>query len=191
MAQAQTLGEEHGLATVLAAHKARDAGSIELFAGDGAAAERELAPACEFLERVGEFGYLSSVAPILADALYEQGRYDEALLATERWTPDRLTVPEDADAQAGWRRVRAKALARGGDLEEGERLAREAVEISERTEHVTLRAFVVADLGEVLALSGRADESAVATAEALRLYTLKGNIAGAALLADRSASAQG
>ena len=87
MAQAQALGEEHGLATVLAAHKARDAGSIELLTGDGAAAERELGPACEFLERVGEFGYLSSVAPLLADALYYQGRYDEALLATERWTP--------------------------------------------------------------------------------------------------------
>src|SRR5207253_5956880 len=62
--------------------------------------------------------YLASAAPLLLDALYLQGRDEEALQLTERWRPERLTVPEDVDAQVGWRGVRAKLLARRGDLEE-------------------------------------------------------------------------
>ncbi len=91
---------------------------------------------CEALERVGELGFLSSIAPLLADALYMQGRDEEALRLTERWRPERLTVPEDADAQAGWRRVRAKVLARMGDFDEAERLGREAMAILSRADYL-------------------------------------------------------
>jgi tetratricopeptide (TPR) repeat protein len=165
------------------------AGYIELLAGDAAAAERELRPACEGTERVGELGFLSSIVPLLIDALLAQGSDEEALQLTERWRPERLTVPEDADAQAGWRRVRAKVMARRGELEEAERLAREAVEIASRTDFLDDHADALADLGEVLRLSGRGEESAAARQEALRLYEQKGNIAAAARLAGSPTSA--
>ena len=75
---------------------------------------------------------------------------------TERWRADRLTDPEDADGQAQWRRVRAKALARSGDLIEAERLGREAVAIASATADIlNLRAEALGDLGEVLTLADR------------------------------------
>ncbi len=99
---------------------------------------------------------------------------------TERWRADRLTVPEDADAQTQWRRVRAKVLARRGELEEAERLGREAVAIASATaDNLDLRAQAFADLGEVLRLADRPQESQAALDEAIRLYEDKGYVVGA------------
>jgi len=145
---------------------------------------------CEHYEKVGEFGYLSSAAPYLAEAVLAQGREEEALQLTERWRADRLTLPEDADGQTQWRRVRAKILARRGELDEAERLGREAVAIASATADIlNLRAEALADLGEVLRLADRPHESRAALAEAIRLYEAKGNIVGAervhGLLAER------
>jgi tetratricopeptide (TPR) repeat protein len=186
-AQAIALAEEHGLDV---AHPRFVAGYVELHAHDAAAAEPRLRWACEYYEQVGQFGYLSSVAPYLAEAVLAQGRVEEALRLTERWRADRLTLPEDADGQAQWRRVRAKALARSGELEEAERLGREAVAIAAGTADILdLRAETLADLGEVLRLADRPQESRAALEDAVRLYEAKGNVVGAervrGLLAER------
>lgn len=187
--QAKTLAKEHGLQVLFDSHTAPAAGTVELLAGDAVAAERVLRPACEGLERGGELGFLSSVAPLLVDALFAQGRDEEALELTERWTPERLTVPEDADAQVGWRRVRAKLLARRGDFEDAERLGREATAIASDTDFLDLHAHALADLAEVLRLAGKREESAAAVQEAARLYERKGNIAAIAHLLGTPASA--
>ena len=84
-------------------HVRRDRG-LELLAGDAAAAERNVRGACDRLEAIGELGYLASAVPTLLEALYRQGRDEEALRLSERWDPARLTVPEDVDGQAGWNR---------------------------------------------------------------------------------------
>jgi hypothetical protein len=152
---------------------------------EGAAAEPELRVVCEHYEKVGEFGFLSSTAPYLADAVLAQGRDEEALQLTERWRDDRLTLPGDADGQAQWRRVRAKALARGGALAEAERLGREAVAIASATADILdLQAEALADLGEVLRLADRPQESRAALEEAIGLYEKKGNVVGAERLRD-------
>ena len=189
ISQAKTLAKEHGLQVLFDSHTAPSAGTVELLGGDAVAAEHELRPACEGLERVGELGFLSSVAPLLVDALIAQERDEEALNLTERWPPERLTVPEDADAHVGWRRVRAKLLARRGDFVEAERLGREATAIASGTDFLDLHAHAVADLAEVLRLAGKPEESAAAVQEATRLYERKGNIAAVALLAGTPASA--
>jgi hypothetical protein len=136
---------------------------------------------------MGELGYLSSAVPLLLEALYRQGRDEEALQLSERWRPDRLTVPEDMDAQVGWRSVRAKLLARQGDIGEAEALAREATARAAGTEDLELRAKAVTDLAEVLRLAGRAQESAAALHEALHLHERKGNVPAAADLRARMA----
>jgi class 3 adenylate cyclase/tetratricopeptide (TPR) repeat protein len=169
-------------------HVANAAGAIELLAGDALAAERELRAACERLEEMGELGYLSSAVPPLLEALYRQGRDDEALLLSERWRPDRLTAPEDVDAPVGWRAVRAKLLARRGDLADAEALAREASALAARTEDIELRAKALGDLAEVLGLAGRVGESTAALTEALRLHERKGNVPAAAALQTRLAA---
>ena len=51
---------------------------VGLLPGDVDWAERELAPGYESLGRMGEKGIRSTIAGLLADALYQQGRYDEA-----------------------------------------------------------------------------------------------------------------
>jgi class 3 adenylate cyclase/tetratricopeptide (TPR) repeat protein/energy-coupling factor transporter ATP-binding protein EcfA2 len=186
VARGRELAQEFGMELTLLTEASLCAGSIELLAGDGVAAEAVLRPSCERLEEIGEVGYLASVSPLLADALCVQGLDEEALRLTDRWRADQLTVAEDVDAQAAWRRVRAKAFARVGELDEGERLAREAMKIAERTDHLPLRAWVMADLAEVLRLAGRPDEAAAATREALRLFEAKGNLAAVRLLSDSS-----
>jgi class 3 adenylate cyclase/tetratricopeptide (TPR) repeat protein len=178
LSRATALAMDHGL-EVQASRVATAAGSVALLAGDAAAAEREFRQACEALEEVGELGYLASVAPLLVEALFEQGRDEEALGLTERWRPERLTVPEDVDAQVGWRRVRAKLLARRGDVEEAERLAQEAMTLAARTDYLDVRAQTSADLAVVLCLAGQREASSTARAEAIRLYEQKGNLAAA------------
>jgi class 3 adenylate cyclase/tetratricopeptide (TPR) repeat protein len=194
IADAKALAEEFGLRSLLDARTRPSAGYVELLAGDAAAAESELRAACEGTERMGELGYLSSIVPILVDALLMQERVDEALSLTERWRPERLTVPEDADAHAGWRRVRAKVLARKGDVSEAEPLGRSAVAIASATDYLEAHAMAVADLGEVLRLSGQPAESAAVLEDAIRLHEEKGNAAAATrlhgLLADPPRSAR-
>ncbi len=190
--QATALAEGLGRQFMLDAEVAPAAAFVEMLAGDPVAAERVLRPACEGLERIGELGYLSSVAPALADAVLAQRRDEESLGLTERWRPERLTVPEDADAQAGWRRVRAKLLARRGDFDEAERLGREAVSIASDTDFIDLHAHASADLAEVLRLAGRPQESAAARQQAISLWAQKGNVAAAAaLVGDAPASGPG
>jgi tetratricopeptide (TPR) repeat protein len=182
VAQAMALAAEYGLLGLLDSHTRPAAGYVELLAGDAAAAESELRPACEGSEGIGELGFLSSLVPMLVDAVLRQGRDEEALQLTERWRPERLTVPEDADAHSGWRRVRAKALAHTGETGEAESLGREAVAIVARTDYLDAHATAVADLGEVLRLGGEAEGSASAIEEAIRLYERKGNVAAAGRL---------
>lgn len=185
IAQAQSLAEELGLEMILAVWVLRSAGEIELLAGKPTAAERVLRTACEALERAGDWGHFASVAPILADALYALGRGDEAKASIElaaRWT-----LRDDLDAQIGWRRVRARLLARNGDFEAAEHLAHEAMELAAQTDFLDAHAKAVADLAEVLRLAGRPEESAAALQEAIRLCEEKGNVVAAARLACASA----
>jgi class 3 adenylate cyclase/tetratricopeptide (TPR) repeat protein len=157
-------------------HLSTTAASVALLAGDAVGAEQVLRPTCERLEHVGELGYLASAVPPLLDALLRQGKDEEALRLSDRWHPERLTVPEDVDAQVGWRAARARLQARRGEREEAERLAREAVELADGTEYVELRADALDALGQVLLVAGRTDESDEALRASLRLHRVKGNV---------------
>ena len=148
-------------------------GPLELLAGDPAAAERELGPACETLEASGEKGWLSTMAALHAEALYAQDRLEEAEAAV-RVSRDAATS-DDYDAQGLWRCAEAKVLARRGQFEEAERLAREAIDQIDRTDEVNHHAEVRMGLVEVLRLAGRADEAGGALGEALARYEQKGN----------------
>jgi tetratricopeptide (TPR) repeat protein len=138
---------------------------VELLAGDAVAAERELRRSYDRLAQLGEIA-APTMAAILAEALWRQGRHDDALEATE--ASERLTPPDDLTTQVQWRGPRAKVLAARGDREEAERLVREAVELAERTDFLNLRGDALANLAEV---TGSGLEQA---AEA---YRRKGNIA--------------
>jgi DNA-binding SARP family transcriptional activator/tetratricopeptide (TPR) repeat protein len=153
-------------------------GMIELLAGNPAAAERELRPGFDLLGEAGERSLLSSRAAELADALYRLKRYEEAERLTE--TAENLAAPDDVHAQARWRAVRAKTFARRGDLEQAERLARQAVALSAETDGIELQGGSRMDLAHVLLLAGRSAEAVAPAQEALGLYQRKENTVMAA-----------
>jgi class 3 adenylate cyclase/tetratricopeptide (TPR) repeat protein len=146
---------------------------LELLAGDPVAAEREAAAACDGLEASGEKGFLSTMATLLAEALYAQGRLDEAEAAVRR--SREAATSDDFNAQAAWRASQAKILACRGEHEEADRLAREAIEIIDRSDELSHQGDFRVGLAEVLQLAGRSDESIPVLEEALERYEQKEN----------------
>src|SRR5207302_4167150 len=139
--------EDLGLA-ISAAGASQERFEIEMLAGDPEAAEIELRRACETLERLGEKGFLSTRAGLLAHALCAQGRYEEAGPVIE--VAVEAGAEDDQSTQAVWRSARAKVLARQGDVDGALRLAREAGAILTQTDWLNLRGDAVLDLAEVL-----------------------------------------
>jgi class 3 adenylate cyclase/tetratricopeptide (TPR) repeat protein len=149
---------------------------VALMAGDFAGAEERTRKGIEALEAAGETGFLSTSAVFLAEALYGQGRYKEAVEASR--LSEANTSPGDVASEMGWRVARAKALARLGELEEAERLAREAVSIGERTDHVQ-RADCYEAVAVVLGAGGRLQEAVDAARVAVDVFELKGDVVSA------------
>lgn len=177
LAKAMTSAQELGHEVLIDAHIRAAAGDVELLAGEPEAAEALLRMSCDRLEQIGELGFLSSSVSPLVEAVLAQGRTEEALELSDRWRPEDLTVPEDVDAQVDWRRVRALTLARLGQLDEAERLAREAIDTTAATDFTDLHASALVGLGDVLRLAGRAQESTAALEQALTLVEAKRNLA--------------
>ncbi len=152
-----------------------DSVEVELWAGDPAAAAEFGAEGCRLLEEMGERSILSTAAGMLAQALYALDRLEEA----DGWAgrAAELGASDDAITQMLWRQVRAKVLARRGELAEGERLAREAVAVCEKTDFLDAQGDVYADLAEVLSIGGRPQEAAAALGQAIACYQGKGNLA--------------
>jgi class 3 adenylate cyclase/tetratricopeptide (TPR) repeat protein len=164
------LGELGRMYTVGLAHPEA---SVEMLAGQPAVAEERLRWAYDRLDEMGEKALLATTAAMLAEALYAQGRIDEAESFCQ--ASRAAAVAEDLTAQAEWRGVEAKILARKGRHEEAEALAREAVELAGQTDLLRHRGDALLDLGEVLRLGGQAVAAAAAVRAALELYEQKGD----------------
>jgi len=174
LAKRQT--DEFGLKVRRGAY-AMEAGYVELLAGDLAAAERELREGYDLLGSVGETGYRSTVGALLADALERQGHNEEAERILNEVAA--IAAPDDVDPQARTRCVRARLLAKRGELVEAERVACEAVALSEQTDYLDVHGEALVALAEVLRAADRVEESATAVGEALVLYERKGNVVAA------------
>jgi class 3 adenylate cyclase/tetratricopeptide (TPR) repeat protein len=164
--------EELGL-SLLAANCSQNSGLIEMLAGDARAAEKQLRSGYAALEAMNEAGYLATIGAQLAHALIAQGRDDDAreFVSVSR----RAAAEDDASAQALWRTAQAKILMLGNDFGEGERLAREAVAITEQTDFLNYRADAAMDLAIVLSSAGKTTEAIEAAKVGLELYRRKGN----------------
>jgi tetratricopeptide (TPR) repeat protein len=148
-------------------------GQIELLADDPAAAEVRLRAAYEALLDSADRAHLSTLALNLADAQLRQGRYAEAEKLLEQ--TEELGARDDAMNQVLLRCLRAKLLARQGDPERAEALAREGVELARATGAPNLFGHAVMDLGEILARTDRLDEAKRTFQLALHEYERKGN----------------
>ena len=167
---ARALLEDLG-AVVLAATVSLTSGPVELLAGDVEAAERELRRDYECLVELGELYNRPTVAGLLAQALYAQGRVEEAEeLVT---AAAEIAAEDDIDAQTLWRSVKAKILADRDEIEEAVCLGREAVSLVGSTDDVYARTQALLDLAQVLESAG-ADGAVAALVQARDLCRLKG-----------------
>jgi class 3 adenylate cyclase/tetratricopeptide (TPR) repeat protein len=149
-------------------------GELELNAGDPQAAERELRLGFDRLGELGEGGFRSTMGTLLADALVQLGRDEEAedVLAVV----DGLVITDDVDPQVRTRAVRARIRARRGELAEAERLAREAVELAARTDYLVLHGNARLALAEVLRLAGAVDAAVETLRAALEIFERKQHV---------------
>jgi class 3 adenylate cyclase/tetratricopeptide (TPR) repeat protein len=182
IARAQSVRDRSG-AKFRRAMGASVAGSNELLAGDPAAAEHHLRQAYEAYRAMGDRGYLSTVASLLAEALYAQGRLDEARQMTEE--SQAATAPGDIDAQVRWRAVRAKVLARSGQFPAARALVDEAAALVPPTSWPSLQAEVLMAGAEVDRLAGAPGQAEASLRAALRIYQDR----HATPLADKAAAA--
>ena len=153
-------------------------GDIELLADDAVAAEETFRWVCGELEDAKAYSRLASRAGDLAEALYRQGRFDEAadwVLVGESHSAD-----DDVDARLLWMPVSAKIAAQRGDFGKAVSIASDAVTLASTTDGLSRIAAIHVDMGEVLALAGRADEAATAFTRAIEIFERKGNVVGAA-----------
>jgi class 3 adenylate cyclase/tetratricopeptide (TPR) repeat protein len=152
------------------------AGTVEMLAGDFAAAEREFRPAYDALEESELRGLRASLAACLAEPLFLLGRYGEARKLTV--DSEQLAGEDDVFSQVRWRSVRAQLLARAGDAAAAEEIAQDAVARAFlRGDNLNLQAGAVLSLAEVLDVSRRREGAQAAAAKAVGLYAQRGNVA--------------
>lgn len=150
-------------------------GAVELLAGDPVAAERELRWGFERLSEMGERIDRPGIAAQLAEALYQQNRYDEAEFFVE------ISEEGVPSARVRYRfAVRAKLLARRGDGERAAALAKAMVELAQREDNLNMHGHALMDLAEVLRLAGQTEESRRYVESALEVYDRKANAVSAA-----------
>jgi class 3 adenylate cyclase/tetratricopeptide (TPR) repeat protein len=154
-----------------------DSGPIEMLAGDPAAAETELRKDYDALDAMGERNYISSTAGLLAEALYVQGRFDEA--ARHAAICEEIAAPSDVFSQRLWRGVRGKLLARDGGIDEGIDLARSGVTESQASDDIEGQGNALLFLAEVQSAAGRLDDAGRSAQEACALFEAKGNVVSA------------
>jgi ATP/maltotriose-dependent transcriptional regulator MalT len=122
--------------TMEAAANSHYSGLVELLANDAEAAERELRDGLHTLQAMDERYLMSTCEALLARAVLDQGRDDEAYALTV--ASEQAAAPEDVVTQLLWRGVRARALAGRGEWRAAEDLARSAVRLVESTRRAQL-----------------------------------------------------
>ena len=148
-------------------------GPMELLAGDPAAAERELQRGLDILEPSGADGYQEA---LLAEALYGQGRLDEA--ERHARTAEAHAPADNVQAQVAWRGVRAKL----GPRSRRSGRTRSAVKPSRSPSRRTRRTCSPTRSPTSRRVARRREDAAAdATRRALDLYERKGNVAAARL----------
>jgi tetratricopeptide (TPR) repeat protein len=158
---------------------------LERYGGDFETAEWALRREFSGGEAAGELGFLSTTCCNLGDALYAQGRLEEA----EHWAQRgrELCAADDVITEIRWRLVLAKLLARRSEQSKARQLAGEAIAVAETTDSLVTQADVHLGLAEVLELGGSREEAVGELERALELFERKGHVTGTAKARERLA----
>jgi tetratricopeptide (TPR) repeat protein len=171
LSESTAISEDMGL-LYMSQWSKRSRGRMELAAGDAAAAERALRESWDVLTQMGLQSSLAETAVPLAEALYTQGRFDEAdeilKALKEEWAGG------DASVSAPRLSVRAKLLAADGWTRLAEETADRALRMVRATDWLCLQADAFLAHAEVMQTVGRTDEALASAQEAYRLAGAKG-----------------
>jgi tetratricopeptide (TPR) repeat protein len=152
-------------------------------------AERYFRLGVEGLDRLGETGFNSTMTALLAEALCDLERWDEAEAFVERSRA--MGSPDDFATQGEWRMALARIRLARGRLEEALALADEALEIVAPTDYLSMRAEAHAIRGDILAALAQVGEARAELEQALRDFERKGSVPAAARVRDRLATLVG
>jgi class 3 adenylate cyclase/predicted ATPase len=152
---------------------------VELLAGDPVAAEREARKGAEIFAR---FGSSRVQAPLIAESLHAQGRFDEA--EQELGEHGLESGPGIAQWQVRWRIVSARLAIAGDRARDAVESAAEALQLADRTDDLNLRGDAIAALGASRLAAGETEAAAEAVAAARAFYEAKGNVAARKALSD-------
>jgi ATP/maltotriose-dependent transcriptional regulator MalT len=173
------ISEELGL-KYMAQWSRRTLGHLELWAQEPRAAEATLRSSYEVLTEMGLHSSLGETAVPLADALYRQGRLEEAERMLDAVKDD--WAEGDASVEAPRLAVRAKLLAARGWEEHAERSARRALALVRKTDWACFQVDTLLAYAEVMRTAGRTDEASRMLGEALQIAARKGYEAGARIV---------
>jgi class 3 adenylate cyclase/tetratricopeptide (TPR) repeat protein len=150
---------------------------VALLAGDAGRAEAVLRTGYEQLDAMGERSLLATSAGLLARALVEQDRSEEAWAYLD--VAEEAAAPDDLSAHMVARTERARLLARRGAMAEADRLSAEAVALAAQTDWVIDRAGTLVARAEVLRAAGDSAAAVTTIREGLALYVRKGDVVSA------------
>ena len=146
---------------------------IETRAGDHAAAEAALRTGILELNELGDRSFYPTLLTELAHILVERGSDDEAaaVCATAREAAASVDLATLASVEG----LEGLLLARRGELEEGERKARNAVELLSESDFYASVSDAKLLLARTLLVCGRPDEARAVAGEALAICEAKGD----------------
>ena len=147
------------------AESAVPASTVGLIVGDPVAAERYARQGYEAFRAMGERGvYVVDLAGLLADALYAQGRFDEAQQLIDQADAE----PSPTSVSSMWL-TKAKLLARRGQFATARQLVGQA-EARLPASDAFLQAEALKTRAEVERLVGASDQAAASLRAALNIY---------------------
>jgi class 3 adenylate cyclase/tetratricopeptide (TPR) repeat protein len=161
---------------VVAASSRMMVARAEMVAGDFRQAEDELRVGYGTLKQMGERGFLSTVAAVLAVVLCEQGRHEEA--APYAQEARELGAADDLTTQLFWRCGQAEVLASRGEIEQARQLIQEGQVLIDGTDSTDDRAVALLSRAAVEKAADNRDGARTALDQAIGLFEAKGDIAG-------------
>jgi class 3 adenylate cyclase/tetratricopeptide (TPR) repeat protein len=176
VATGRAMLEELGQHVILASTRMVSA-RTEFFAGRLSESEDDLRLGYDVLEQMGEKGYLSTIASMLAVVLRAQDRYDEAEAYVHE--AQELGAEDDRSTQLYWRCAQAEVLASRGESDEAFQLVQEAQELFDATDMTIDRAAALLSRAFVEQAAGNRDGARIALEQALGLFEEKGDVTAA------------
>ncbi len=166
------------LGPTMTATGTQPAAFIAMLAGDPVTAEMHLRFGYESLSQMGEKGFLSTTAALLARAIVAQGeeRYPEAIQLIQ--ISQEAAGGEDLYAQILSQGLSARIQADRGCHADAVALASSAVALAAQTDLLSQHADTLLDLSYAMAASGSIAEAHAVATHALDLYQRKGNLPG-------------